>query len=78
MLLPFGTGMIIPLRNEVGIWPERRIALKIHVRMSVREGGANFRCLLERLSWPAAFLRGRAEIRTSISSVVISSGSVTG
>ena len=25
----------------------------------MRGGGANFRCSLERLSWPAAFLRGQ-------------------
>ena len=60
MLLPFWI-------SEVGMWPDRRIALKIPVRMSVRRGGANFMCSLVRLSWPA-------EIRTSISSFVISSG----
>ena len=41
VILSFGRGMIIPLQNEVGMWPEKRIALKIPVRMLVRRGGAN-------------------------------------
>ena len=43
--------------------------------MEAVTGGANFRCSLQRWSWPAAFPEGREEIIQAISSLVIRSGS---
>ena len=46
--------------------------------MEAVTGGANFRCLLQRWSWPAAFPESREEIIQAISSLVIRSDSEWG
>ena len=46
--------------------------------MEAITGGANFRCSLQRWSWPAAFPEGRDAMIQAISSSVIRSGSEWG
>ena len=67
--------MIRPCWNEGGIWPDKRMLLKIVARISVSTGWAKIRCSLDRLSGPAALPRGRDEIMVEISVLSTRSGS---